>query len=77
MIEIQKENAVAFESVRENTSSAVMVGMLEGELETGFDVMEEKFLLGTFAVKRTSGVVDLLPLTVSERLVYDVPPPCW
>lgn len=70
----EMQNAVTYESDRENTSTAVMVGMVKGELETGFDVLGEKFLLGTFAVERMSGTVDLLPLTVSERLVYDVPP---
>ena len=43
-------------------------GRLEGGLTMSHEVMDEVFYTGTFAVKRTSGALDRLPVTGPGRL---------
>ena len=51
----------------------VAVGRLEGELELSHEVMNEPFYTGTFLVKRLSGTVDRLPVTIPGKLMGLLP----
>ena len=46
----------------------VAVGRLDGELELSHEVMNEPFYTGTLLVKRLSGAVDRLPVTIPGKL---------
>ena len=48
-------------------------GRLEGELELSHEVMNEPFYTGTLAVKRLSGAVDRLPVTIPGKLLGALP----
>ena len=47
----------------------VAVGRLEGPLNLSHEVMNEPFYMGTLLVKRLSGALDRLPLTVPGKLM--------
>ena len=49
------------------------VGHLEGELELSHEVMNEPFYTGTLLVKRLSGTVDRLPVTIPGKLLAMLP----
>ena len=51
----------------------VAAGRLEGELELSHEVMNEPFYTGTLAVKRLSGAVDHLPVTIPGKLMGQLP----
>lgn len=51
----------------------VAVGRLEGELELSHEVMNEPFYTGTLLVKRLSGTVDRLPVTIPGKLMALLP----
>ena len=55
----------------------VAVGRLEGDLELSHEVMNEPFYTGTLLVKRLSGAVDRLPVTIPGKLLGMLPEePC-
>ena len=47
----------------------VAVGRLDGHLEMSHEVMNEPFYTGTLLVKRLSGALDRLPVTVPGKLI--------
>jgi primosomal replication protein N len=49
----------------------VAAGRLEGPLELSHEVMNEPFYAGTILVKRLSGAVDRLPVTIPGKLTED------
>ena len=51
----------------------VAAGRLEGELELSHEVMNEPFYTGILAVKRLSGAVDRLPVTIPGKLMGMLP----
>lgn len=51
----------------------VAVGRLEGDLELSHEVMNEPFYTGTLLVKRLSGAVDRLPVTIPGKLLGMLP----
>ncbi len=51
----------------------VAVGRLEGGLELSHEVMNEPFYTGTLLVKRLSGAVDRLPVTIPGKLMALLP----
>ena len=51
----------------------VAVGRLSGELELSHEVMNEPFYTGTLMVKRLSGAVDRLPVTIPGKLMALLP----
>ncbi len=51
----------------------VAVGCLEGELELSHEVMSEPFYTGTLLVRRLSGAVDRLPVTIPGKLMGLLP----
>ena len=51
----------------------VAVGHLEGELGLSHEVMNEPFYTGTLLVKRLSGAVDRLPVTIPGKLMGLLP----
>lgn len=51
----------------------VAVGKLDGNLELSHEVMNEPFYTGTLQVKRLSGAVDRLPVTIPGKLVGMLP----
>ena len=51
----------------------VAVGRLDGELELSHEVMNEPFYTGTLLVKRLSGTVDRLPVTIPGKLMGLLP----
>ena len=51
----------------------VAAGRLEGELELSHEVMNEPFYTGTLAVRRLSGAVDRLPVTIPGKLMGLLP----
>ena len=51
----------------------VAVGRLEGDLELSHEVMNEPFYTGTMLVKRLSGAVDRLPVTIPGKLLGMLP----
>jgi len=51
----------------------VAVGKLDGMLELSHEVMNEPFYTGTLLVKRLSGAVDRLPVTIPGKLVGMLP----
>ena len=51
----------------------VAVGRMEGELELSHEVMNEPFYTGTLLVKRLSGAVDRLPVTIPGKLMGLLP----
>ena len=54
----------------ENPNNRIMAaGRLEGELRLSHEVMNEPFYAGTLAVKRLSGAVDSLPVTIPGKLL--------
>ena len=54
----------------ENPNNRIMAaGRLEGELRLSHEVMNEPFYSGTLAVKRLSGAVDNLPVTIPGKLL--------
>ena len=54
----------------ENPSNRIVaVGRLEGGLELSHEVMNEPFYTGTLLVKRLSGAVDRLPVTIPGKLM--------
>ena len=48
-------------------------GRLEGELILSHEVMNEPFYTGTLAVKRLSGAIDRLPITIPGKLMALLP----
>ena len=59
----------------ENPNNRIIaVGRLEGELELSHEVMNEPFYTGTLSVKRLSGAVDRLPVTIPGKLMGLLPP---
>ncbi len=58
----------------ENPSNRIVaVGRLEGGLELSHEVMNEPFYTGTLLVKRLSGAVDRLPVTIPGKLMGLLP----
>jgi len=54
----------------ENPSNRIVAaGRLEGTLELSHEVMNEPFFAGTLAVKRLSGAIDRLPVTLPGKLI--------
>ena len=51
----------------------VAVGRLDGELELSHEVMNEPFYTGTLLVRRLSGAVDRLPVTIPGKLMGLLP----
>ena len=51
----------------------VAVGRLDGELELSHEVMNEPFYTGILMVKRLSGAVDRLPVTIPGKLMGMLP----
>ena len=51
----------------------VAVGRLEGDLELSHEVMNEPFYTGPLLVKRLSGAVDRLPVTIPGKLMALLP----
>ena len=51
----------------------VAAGRLEGALELSHEVMNEPFYTGTLAVRRLSGAVDRLPVTIPGKLMGFLP----
>lgn len=51
----------------------VAVGRVDGELELSHEVMNEPFYTGTLLVKRLSGAVDRLPITIPGKLMGLMP----
>ena len=51
----------------------VAVGRLEGGLELSHEVMNEPFYIGTLLVRRLSGAVDRLPVTIPGKLMGLLP----
>ncbi len=49
----------------------VAVGRLDGSLSLSHEVMNEPFFTGTLLVKRLSGALDKLPLTIPGKLLSD------
>ena len=49
------------------------VGRIDGELELSHEVMNEPFYTGTLMVKRLSGAVDRLPITIPGKLMGLLP----
>ena len=50
-------------------NTAIITGHLEGELTVDHTILGESFYTGTVAVRRTSGAVDSIPVTVPGRLL--------
>ena len=46
-----------------------IVGEIVGQFEYSHEVFGENFYIGQLKIERTSGVSDLIPITVSERMV--------
>ena len=58
----------------ENPNNRIIAtGRLEGELELSHEVMNEPFYTGTLAVKRLSGTIDRLPITIPGKLMGLLP----
>lgn len=58
----------------ENPNNRIIaVGRLDGELELSHEVMNEPFYTGTLLVKRLSGTVDRLPVTIPGKLMGLLP----
>ena len=58
----------------ENPNNRIIaVGRLEGGLELSHEVMNEPFYTGTLLVKRLSGAVDRLPVTIPGKLMGALP----
>ena len=58
----------------ENPNNRIMAaGRLEGELKLSHEVMNEPFYTGTLAVKRLSGTIDRLPITIPGKLMGLLP----
>ncbi len=58
----------------ENPNNRIIaVGRLEGGLELSHEVMNEPFYTGTLLVKRLSGTVDRLPVTIPGKLMGLLP----
>ncbi|MBR1560291.1 MAG: single-stranded DNA-binding protein [Clostridia bacterium] len=58
----------------ENPNNRIIAaGKLEGELELSHEVMNEPFYTGTLAVKRLSGAIDRLPITIPGKLMALLP----
>ena len=58
----------------ENPNNRIIaVGRLDGELELSHEVMNEPFYAGTLLVKRLSGAVDRLPVTIPGKLMGLLP----
>ena len=59
----------------------VAAGRLDGPLELSHEVMNEPFYAGTLLVKRLSGAIDRLPVTIPGKLLSgeEWPPEtlCW
>jgi len=51
----------------------IAAGRLEGALELSHEVMNEPFYTGTLAVKRLSGAIDRLPVTIPGKLMGCLP----
>lgn len=51
-----------------NNNKVLIYGIIEDELEYDFEVQREVFYRTHVAVKRTSGVIDHIPIVISERL---------
>ena len=47
----------------------VAAGRLDGPLELSHEVMNEPFYAGTLLVKRLSGAIDRLPVTIPGKLL--------
>ncbi len=54
----------------ENTNEVVIVGKLRGRMEFSHKIYGEGFYNFFLEVPRLSGYTDILPVTVSERLIY-------
>ena len=58
----------------ENPNNRIIAtGRLEGELELSHEVMNEPFYTGILAVRRLSGTVDRLPVTIPGKLMALLP----
>jgi primosomal replication protein N len=58
----------------ENPNNRIMAaGRLEGELTLSHEVMNEPFYTGTLAVRRLSGAIDRLPVTIPGKLMGFLP----
>lgn len=58
----------------ENPNNRIIaVGRMEGGLELSHEVMNEPFYTGTLLVKRLSGAVDRLPVTIPGKLLGMLP----
>ena len=59
--------------MEENGNFLHLSGVLTDSPVYGHEVFGEKFYYATLSVPRLSGAEDLLPITVSERLMDDTP----
>ena len=59
--------------MEENGNFLHLSGVLTDNPVYGHEVFGEKFYYATLSVPRLSGAEDLLPITVSERLMDDTP----
>ena len=58
----------------ENPNNRIIAtGKLEGELTLSHEVMNEPFYTGTLAVRRLSGTIDRLPITIPGKLMALLP----
>ena len=50
-------------------NKARIVGEIVGQFEYSHEVFGENFYIGQLKIERTSGILDFIPITVSERMV--------
>lgn len=67
----EKTEVILMENPNNRIAAA---GKLDGELTLSHEVMNEPFYTGTLQVKRLSGAVDRLPVTIPGKLLACMPP---
>lgn len=59
-------------SIKENTNVVNLVGYIQEDLELSHEIFGERFYTTNIKINRLSDSYDMLPLTVSERLLEEV-----
>ena len=59
-------------SVKEDTNIVCLVGYIEDNLKFSHEIFGEKFYTSNIKINRLSDSYDMLPLTVSERLIEEI-----
>ncbi len=59
-------------TVKEDTNVVNLIGELSGELEFSHEIFGEKFYNTNIKINRLSDSYDILPITVSERLLEEI-----